>query len=476
MPGAKKIIVGALALLALIAGLAAAFAFAAPGPTAASPGRVALVRRDTITTTVTPSGVVQAAAQLSLSFPVPGVVDRVLVTAGQRVAKGQLLATLTDPALQAALGDDQGALRVAEANMARVQAPPSPEAVRAARAALSVAEARLTVLRAGAQPSALTAQLRLSVDQTRLALLEMASAVPAVPALPAQAAPNAQGGASPNERRAQAAVDADQQALTRAALLQRALDLSQAEAAVAGAIDALQRTMHPFTPWDVGYARAQRAQARQVVAEDYYLLAAQTRLRAPSGGTVLVVRALAGQLSPASGGGTASATSAGDDASVVMAADSRLRVVANVDEADIGSVTVGAPVTVTFDAYPDRVYSGVVTGLPYLATTTSNVTTYPVDVALDGSSHGLTAGMTANLTVVTARLRNAIVVPTAAISSSSLGDVVTVLDDGNRRVRTPVRLGASDMSDTQVLAGLRPGQRVLIPDGPSPGGQGTGLP
>jgi len=474
MPGAKKIIVGALALLALIAGLAAAFAFAAPGPTAAPPGRVALVSRATITTTVTPSGVVQAAAQLSLSFPVLGVVDRVLVTAGQRVAKGQLLATLTDPTLHAALGDDQGALRVAEANMARVQAPPSPEAVRAARAALDAAEARLAALRAGAQPSALTAQLRLSADQTRLALLEMASAVPAVPVLPACAASNAQVGASPNERRAQAAVDADQQALTRAALLQRALDLSQAEAAVAGAIDPLHTTMHPSTPWDVGYARAQRAQARQVVAEDYYLLATQTRLRAPSAGMVLAVHALAGQLSSASGG--TAATSAGDGASVIMAADSRLRVVANVDEADIGSVTVGAPVTATFDAYPDRVYRGVVTGLPYLATTTSNVTTYPVDVALDGSSHGLTAGMTANLTVVTARLRGAIVVPTAAISSSSLGDVVTVLDDGNRRVRTPVRLGASDMSDTQVRAGLRPGQRVLIPDGPSPGGQGTGLP
>lgn len=76
-----------------------------------------------------------------------------------------------------------------------------------------------------------------------------------------------------------------------------------------------------------------------------------------------------------------------------------MRVVANVDEADIGRVKEGQKVTFTVDAYPDEVFHGTVTQKRISPTTESNVVTYEVLVSADNSNHKLIPGLTANLTI-----------------------------------------------------------------------------
>jgi multidrug efflux pump subunit AcrA (membrane-fusion protein) len=91
------------------------------------------------------------------------------------------------------------------------------------------------------------------------------------------------------------------------------------------------------------------------------------------------------------------------------------------------------------------------------------VTTYPVLVSLQGSLQGLTPGMTANLTVITAQAQNVTVVPSEAVVTTSFGSFVTALDQHNNIVRVPVQVGMSDVTNTQIISGLTPGQRVIVP-------------
>ena len=146
-----------------------------------------------------------------------------------------------------------------------------------------------------------------------------------------------------------------------------------------------------------------------------------------------------------------------------MATDSQRVVVANVAETDIGSVRVGDPVALTFNAYPGKTYTGKVTAMPLLATTSSNVTTYPVNVTVTGQAQELLPGMTANLTIITARAQNVTVVLTTAVQTTSFGSYVVGLNSHNQTVRMPVQTGISDLNNTEILSGLTTGQRIIMP-------------
>jgi len=84
----------------------------------------------------------------------------------------------------------------------------------------------------------------------------------------------------------------------------------------------------------------------------------------------------------------------------------KMRVIAKVDEADIGTVKQGQRVTFTVDAYPNDVFSGEVTQVRLEATTTSNVVTYQVVVNAPNPDLKLKPGLTANITIFTLEKTN----------------------------------------------------------------------
>jgi HlyD family secretion protein len=92
-----------------------------------------------------------------------------------------------------------------------------------------------------------------------------------------------------------------------------------------------------------------------------------------------------------------------------------MQVEASIDEADIGSVKVGQPVTFTVDAYPDQTFDGTVSQVRLSPTITSAVVTYTVIISVANPDLKLMPGMTANVTVETARADNALRAPLAAI-------------------------------------------------------------
>lgn len=79
-----------------------------------------------------------------------------------------------------------------------------------------------------------------------------------------------------------------------------------------------------------------------------------------------------------------------------------MRVIADVDEADIGDVREGERVTFTVDAYPNDKFEGKVTQVRQEATTTNNVVTYEVVISAPNNDLKLKPGLTANVTIFTA--------------------------------------------------------------------------
>ncbi len=93
----------------------------------------------------------------------------------------------------------------------------------------------------------------------------------------------------------------------------------------------------------------------------------------------------------------------------------KMQVQANVDEADIGQVRNGQPVTFTVDAYPTETFSGDVRQIRLQPVVTSNVVTYTVIVNAPNPEKKLMPGMTANITVLVQKLDSVLIVPGKAL-------------------------------------------------------------
>jgi len=92
-----------------------------------------------------------------------------------------------------------------------------------------------------------------------------------------------------------------------------------------------------------------------------------------------------------------------------------MRVIADIDEADIGGVIEGQRVTFQVDAYPDDVFEGQVTQVRQNATTESNVVTYEVVISAPNEELKLKPGLTANVTIYTLEKNNVLTVSTKAL-------------------------------------------------------------
>ena len=99
----------------------------------------------------------------------------------------------------------------------------------------------------------------------------------------------------------------------------------------------------------------------------------------------------------------------------VIANLEHMQISAAVDEADIAKVKVGQNVEYTIDAYAGETFSGTVEQVRLNPTTESNVVTYEVIVATANDDMKLIPGMTANLTIFTMEIKDALAVPLKAL-------------------------------------------------------------
>jgi HlyD family secretion protein len=93
----------------------------------------------------------------------------------------------------------------------------------------------------------------------------------------------------------------------------------------------------------------------------------------------------------------------------------QMQVDTNVSESDIGNLRIGQAASFSVDAFPDREFEGTVGQVRKAPITVQNVVTYDVVVNVPNPEFLLTPGMTANVTIVTARRDNVLRVPVQAM-------------------------------------------------------------
>ena len=155
----------------------------------------------------------------------------------------------------------------------------------------------------------------------------------------------------------------------------------------------------------------------------------------------------------------------------------QMRVIANVDEADIGEVNEGQRVSFTVDAFPNDTFEGVVSQVRLEATTTSNVVTYEVVISASNDDLKLKPGLTANVTIYTLELRDAVAVPSKAFrftpSEAMLNEGESIEDTPQKGSKVWVKEGpvlkayivepgTTNGMLTEVKSGLNEGQEVIV--------------
>ena len=153
-----------------------------------------------------------------------------------------------------------------------------------------------------------------------------------------------------------------------------------------------------------------------------------------------------------------------------------MRVIADIDEADIGGVSEGQRVTFTVDAFPDDLFQGQVTQVRQQATTESNVVTYEVVISAPNNDLKLKPGLTANVTIYTMEKNDVLAVSAKALrfmpNEALLSEGQKVEDceaphkvwtkDGDIFKAHPVQTGTTNGVLTEILDGVSEGTEVLV--------------
>ena len=404
MPRKRKLLWIVLSVMVLAAtGGATWYAFkrsaGATGPA------TALVARRDLSATVTATGTIKAmvGAEVKVGSRIPGRVDQLAVQVGDRVKAGQVIARLEQEDLRAA--------------------------VELARANLANAEAKLATVRNGARTQEI---------QTAEANLRQAEA---------------------NRLLAQVNLDRYRQLYQDEGIALQQVDIAArdhdvAVAQIRTAREQLSLTREKYTAEDLQVAEAEVRQAKAALRIAEANLGYAT-ITAPMGGVVASVSTQQGET-------VTSGSAAAQAPTFVTIIDlTRLQVDAYVDETDIGKVHVGQEATFSVDAFPDKEFMGTVTAIYPKALIQQNVVTYDVVIAIDNREGLLRPDMTTNTTITVAKREKVLAIPNQAVRRED-GDRVVFLQDGDRLVRRPVKTGWKDKTYTEVLSGLKEGDRVVV--------------
>ena len=184
-------------------------------------------------------------------------------------------------------------------------------------------------------------------------------------------------------------------------------------------------------------------------------------LRSPITGTVAEVNVAKGD--QAAGSSAAASDSSSDSSGdFVVVGMKRWTVSASVDDTEVGHVANGQQARITTDNVSGTVF-GVVSSVSVLSSSDSgSAATYPVEIRVTGTPHGLHDGASANVEIVYRQVSNVLTVPTAAVHRSSDGSSYVYLSSDGKKVKRAVTLGLSAGGTTQIKSGLKTGDQVYL--------------
>jgi RND family efflux transporter MFP subunit len=456
----------------------------------AIPVRETIVRYRAFVTKLPETGVVQVPRLVTIPAGVPGTLAQIDVRAGERVAAGQLLATILNEQISSNLttardsaASAAGRARSVAATSAALPAQNRSSVVQA-QAAVVAARSQLTQARqdlaAGAQSGLgyggqTAEEQRLSADtELSKAKTELGEAKRTLDAnqylfdqkglshdalLQSQARYD-QALASYHEAASEREILGGQLAREQDVLRDRVRSAQDALQQALAALEAADAQAHASKAGDLQAADADAALASAdlAFARDQ---AARLEVRAPLAGTVESVAAEAADpLRPLQPG---DAITAGMPLFSIAPQDD-LVVRTRVDEQDIAAVRIGQRALVSGEDFNGATLEGRVIAIAPMAqrsddpanTSRQIVTT----IALRKRLPFLRDGMSADVDIVTREQQHVLVVPVDALGSDDGGSFVYAIADGRAR-RTTVSVGAQNDSEAIVTAGLHDGDAIV---------------
>jgi len=172
-------------------------------------------------------------------------------------------------------------------------------------------------------------------------------------------------------------------------------------------------------------------------------------VRAPFAGTVLKSFAEEGDLL------------SGNSPIALFGDVSRLRLSAEVDEFDIGKITIGRPVTISGDAVGEESIRSVVESISPIAEIVNNISIFTVSAVIGNEEGKLRPGMSADFSILISSDKG-LVVPSKSVSSVRGRSYLDVVENGEV-VKKRVETGADDGINLVVLSGIEEGAQVVVP-------------
>jgi HlyD family secretion protein len=394
------------------------------------------VRRGNLATTISATGKVQAVTTVQVGTQVSGTVSDLHADFNDHVKAGQVIARLDPSQIDAQL-------QQAKASLASAQA--------------AVATARST----GESQTASVRAAKSNVDRADSVLLEADRAYKSTADL-------VEAGVTPRR----------QLETAEAGKVQAAAQKAQAEAQYYQTVAQAQASKSQL---DQAMAQATQSKAAVDVAA---VNLDRTIIRAPIDGVVVARNVDVGQ--------TVAASLQAPTLFLIAQDLTKMQVLADVDEADVGQLSPDSRVSFTVDAFPTETFQGRISQIRLAPNVVQNVVTYTAVIAVDNPKLLLKPGMTATVTATVAEKQDVLLVPNSALrfrpeatpATTAAAPVARSGKKGGPRSNgttlykvqgvnlqpVRVRLGMTDGISTEVIGEeLAEGDRIAAPAQP----QGT---
>jgi multidrug efflux pump subunit AcrA (membrane-fusion protein) len=434
--------------------------------------RTSTVGKGVVQSTVSGNGTLEPAQKVELSFGASGEVTNVYVKAGDKVKKGQVLAEVDSSSARASLASAEAALLEAE------EAVESAEEAEEEEAEAEEEENEDAAYTGGATTEFVglmsengTAAAKVETESTGEESADEATE----PAEEKEEEKSVEKEPEETKKveKTQKSEETEKQAEPTEATESSSSNSgggeeSSSSSSSGGATGGGATISLPTAEANLREAQLTVKSARQEVRE--------TTLRAPISGTIASISGSVGETvsggsssggtSEASVGGATGGESSGSgsgSAFLVLAQLHRLKMEVSFSESDIGKVRVGQTATVSIDSMEGTELSGEITKVSVLPDESGSVVEYPATILLTQSAKGVRTGMSASAEVVVEQVKNAVTVPSEAITAAGSGKTVTV-EEGGKEVTRTIKTGLEGDETTEVISGLKAGQTLVLPE------------
>ncbi|KXK25419.1 MAG: secretion protein HlyD family protein [Chloroflexi bacterium OLB15] len=449
----------------------------------------AVVERGDLEVTVGGTGSVRPAREVPLMFEAPGVVGEILVSEGDFVAAGEVIARLETVELESALASAQIALDAQQIAFDALTAPPREADISVAQAAVDSAQAALYAAYATAPSSQQIEISRLQTELSRNRLwqaqlqrdllaqsggvgINISGLIPESVDVPEDilnsvnsalsGAFNMPTGTGQNTtaglNQAEFGVEiADANFLADSQRTANMGSVASAQAALANAQANLDRLLNGASEIDLQIAAAGLRQA-QLAVQEAQLALDRTQIIAPFDGTIAEINLTVNEPPP----------SDGLSSPVLMIDTSEYQIDFAIDETDIVNLAVGQSVQLRFDAIPDTTLTGRITRINPTPSIRGQLVSFPVRVTIDPTEAPVRLGMSATAAILVDQLEDALILPNRfiRIDRATQDAFVTIELSPGRYEEIPVEIGLRNETESQIVSGLNEGDRVvLVPRG-----------